>query len=94
MVLNKSDVESALVSKGFTKKESHHHFFVYVTSEGKFSTIFTKTSHSPKHKVLSKPIESMMAKQCKLSNSEFRSFVECTLSQNQYETLLKKNGHI
>jgi hypothetical protein len=43
MPRDKRKVEEALIQKGFERKEGDHHFFVYVTSQGKKSSVRTKT---------------------------------------------------
>ncbi len=35
-----------------------------------------------------------MAKDCRLTNQEFERLIDCPLSQEQYENLLKDRGHI
>lgn len=60
----KSLVEASLKKKGFRTSETHHHYFIYRTLDGKKSTIRTKTSHTPKMKDLPDPLLGQMAKQC------------------------------
>ena len=89
----KSKVESALKLKGFKEREGDHHYFVYVTIEGKITTIKTKTSHTKKMKDIGDNLLSQMAKQCHLDNkSEFLKLVDCQLSQDDYEKKLRQKN--
>lgn len=92
MPRKKSQVESALKSKGFKQTEGDHHFFVYVTTEGKKTTVRTKTSHTPKMKDIPDNLLSQMARQCWLSKSDFLRLVDCPLDQEGYEKKLKARG--
>ncbi len=82
------DVQAALKSKGFqesTKKNrDHEYFFLYYN--GKKTNIFTKISHG-ESEIHDKNC-SLMAKQMKLSNSQFRDFVDCGLKLHEYLALL------
>ncbi|MCY7272280.1 MAG: hypothetical protein LH702_00685 [Phormidesmis sp. CAN_BIN44] len=94
MQRKKSQVESALKGKGFEQIEGDHHFFVYVTLDGKRTTIRTKTSHTPKVKDISDNLLSLMAKQCHLSKNAFLNLVDCSLDQDGYEKILNKDGKL
>ena len=48
MPLEKRVIEAALTGKGFTRREGDHHFFVYMTLQGRKSRVHTKTSHTPR----------------------------------------------
>ena len=92
MPRNKSKVESALKGKGFEQTEGDHHFFVYMTVEGKKTSVRTKTSHTPKMKDIPDNLLSQMAKQCKLSKNDFFRLLDCPLSREEYEAILKEQG--
>lgn len=89
---DKKAVESGLLPKGFQKTQTHHHYFVYWSRDGKKSQSKTKTSHSPKEKSLDDARIGEMAKQCALSKKEFMELIECPMGRDQYESLLKKRG--
>jgi predicted RNA binding protein YcfA (HicA-like mRNA interferase family) len=86
MPRDKREVEKALQSKGFVKKEGDHHYFVYHSIEGKKSSIFTKTSHTPKMRDIPDNLLAQMARQCKLTKGEFERLVDCPMSQTEYES--------
>lgn len=87
-------VESALKKKGFAQVESHHHYFVYVTKDGRKTRVKTKTSHSPKVRDLDDSLLGKMAKQCGLSRPEFLRLVDCPMGRDDYESRLSEAGEI
>jgi hypothetical protein len=89
MPRKKIDVESALKRKGFNQTEGDHHWFVYVTIEGEKTTSRTKTSHTQKMKDIPDNLLSQMARQCKLSKRDFLDLIDCPLSREAYEDILK-----
>lgn len=89
MPRDKSQVEKGLLNKGFQINETHHHYFIYYTQEGKKTTVKTKTSHTKKMKTISNDLLSQMAKQCGLTKSDFLDLIDCPLTQDKYEKILK-----
>lgn len=90
MPRKKSKVEAGLKNKGFEQTEGDHHFFVYVTLDGKKTTAKTKTSHTPKMKDIPDNILGAMARQCHLTKQEFLNLVDCPLNREKYEAILRK----
>jgi hypothetical protein len=90
MQRDKRKIESALLAKGFRNDETHHHYFIYWTTDGRQTTIKTRTSHTPKMKSIGEPLLGQMAKQCELKKSDFIDLVDCPLSQEQYEAILRQ----
>ncbi|MZP31303.1 hypothetical protein GTO91_16470 [Heliobacterium undosum] len=84
----KAKVEKSLLSKGFSRSENDHSYFVYVTKDGKRTTAKTKTSHTSKMKEIPSNILAQMAKQCHLQTQEFIDLVDCPLSRDRYEEIL------
>lgn len=87
-------VESALQAKGFRRRESHHSYFVYYTEAGAKTLVQTKTSHGKGGADIPNSLFGRMARQCKLRTADFRAFVECSLSQADYEALLISGDEI
>lgn len=85
MTRDRSDVEAALLKKGFRKDDSHHHFFIYWNLAGKKTVRRTKTSHGSSYKTLGDPLLKAMAKQVGLTKPKFIELVDCTLDQKGYE---------
>jgi len=88
MPRDRRDVESVLQNKGFRRKENDHHRFLYFNLAGLKTQVFTKTSHNEKQ--ISDSLLSMMAKQCRVTNKQFASLLDCSLDQNGYEVELRR----
>ena len=85
-------IESALVKKGFVKSQGDHHYFTYQTIGGLITPIKTKTSYSPKHKSIGDSLLGMMCRQCRLNTQKFLELIDCPMTREQYETILKDAG--
>lgn len=94
MPRQKRDIEAALLAKGFVREEGHHHFFVYITKEGKKSRARTKTSHTTRMKDVPDNLLSQMAWQCKLTKPQFLELVDCPMSREAYEEALAVRGEL
>jgi hypothetical protein len=94
MPLDRSDVESALLLKGFTLSETHHKFFTYHTTQGKKTHINTHTSHGTGYKNLGDDLVKAMSRQCGLTMPQFKQLVSCTLDRNAYQQILVQAGKI
>jgi hypothetical protein len=90
MTRDRKNVEAALLKKGFTETQGDHHYFVYISLEGKKSMARTKTSHSPKAKTLGDDLLKLMSGQCRLQKSQFLDLVDCPLTREKYEEILKE----
>ena len=91
MPLKRGEVTAALVSKGFVLREGDHSHYTYHTERGMRTSVRTKTSHGRKNVDIDDGLLSRMAKQCRLSNRQFREFVDCSLSRHDYESALVAN---
>lgn len=94
MPLERRDIEAALVKKGFRASEGDHRYFTYHTSTGQKTSVWTKTSHGSGNRTLSDKLVGSMARQCGLTNAQFREFVACPLSQTEMENILIGGGRI
>ena len=94
MPLDRRNVEASLLAKGFKKVEGDHSFFIFHDKNGKKSPVRTKTSHGTSSKQLDDSLVSMMAKQCRLTNKDFKDLVNCPLSRQAYEGKLAELGAI
>lgn len=92
-VKSKREVESALKKKGFQQDEGDHHWFIYWTAEGKKSTVRTKTSHGST-KDLGEGLLKEMARQLRISKTQFIDLVDCPMQREEYEILLERSGHL
>jgi hypothetical protein len=79
-------VGSALERKGMTPHESHH--TMYKKQIDGVTTLVTRISHGMD--TIGDTIAVRMAKQCALQLREFWALVECTLSEEEWETLVRE----
>ena len=85
-------VRGALISKGMDPDENHHHM-LRKKVDG-VTTLVTRMSHDDKE--ISGTIARLMAHQCALHPAEFWDLVNCPLSKEDWEKLIKKrcvDGH-
>jgi len=88
------DVEAALLKKGFQKLDKHnpdHNYFLFF-HKGLKTSILTKISHGERE--LRDTLCSIVAKQIRLTNSQFRDFVNCSLEHAHYVKILTDARHI
>jgi hypothetical protein len=84
--LQAGDVEAALVAKGMTRDESHHHMFKKDVAG--VTTLVTRTSHSGAQ--IGDDLAKRMANQCCLQLREFKELVDCSLTESQWDTLVSQ----
>jgi|ADurb_Gel_01_Slu_FD_contig_31_1901413_length_1610_multi_5_in_0_out_0_2 hypothetical protein len=91
---SKVKIIGSLEKKGFraTRMKKHTHY-VYFDLHNNPSVINTSVSHGSK-KDFGPPIISFMAKELKLSNHQFCQFIDCDISQEQYESILKSSNFL
>ena len=87
----RKDVESALSQKGFVLQDDGDHRYYHFCFQGR-RVARTKVSHGTKYKDLADDLLVAMAKQCRLTKSNFLDLVDCHLTQDGYETRLKEQG--
>jgi hypothetical protein len=92
MPRKQADIEKGLKAKGFSLGTGDHNYFLYVTKAGKKTAVFTKTSHGSKE--ISDNLLAKMARQVKLSRSEFDLLVDCPLDRDAYEKKLAAQNYI
>jgi len=91
---NRRAVEASLQSKGFVPTQGDHHYFVYITRDGRKTRARTKTSHSPKVRDIADNLLGQMARQCMLPKNEFLRLVDCPMDRDDYERRLIDKGEI
>jgi predicted RNA binding protein YcfA (HicA-like mRNA interferase family) len=77
------DVKKALKSKGFTEGKSKDIRYIYYRTDGKKSRISTMISHSADE--ISENLLGKMSRQMEITRDDLELFVECTLTQLEYE---------
>jgi hypothetical protein len=93
MPKDKRDVETGLLNKGFQQQPGDHNYFVYVALDGKKALVKTKTSHGRGFDI-SDSLLGMMARQCALPRAQFLKLIECPLSREDYEVVLRREGKL
>lgn len=86
------EVQRSLLDKGFRAKEGDHSFYLYWSTVGKKTAVFTKTSHGARE--IGESLLGRMARQCKLSRADFDRLVDCPLSRDAYEAKLIASGDV
>lgn len=93
MSRDRETIKDSLERKGFNLKSGGDHFrFNYISKSGFKTPVNTKLSHGTKYKTIYDNILGLMAKQCRLSKSDFLNLIDCPLSRDEYEEKLKKQG--
>mgnify|MGYP001767489068 FL=1 len=94
MAKDKRDVEAGLRNKGFQQQpRGDHNYFVYVALNGKKALAKTKTSHGRGFDI-DDSLLGKMAQQCILTRPQFLKLIECPLSREAYEVILRQEGKL
>jgi len=88
-----SRIKSALVKKGFVETSgANHDKYIYYTQEGKKTSVFTFFSRGSSLKEYGESLLGPMRLQLKINKDQFSGLINCPLSQNNYEDILKSQG--
>ena len=83
-------IDSGLCRKGFVKDDRKHRVYIYETINGQKSATQTMMSHSNRGSSdISDYLIAAMAGQCGLTKSDFIRLIECPLSRDEYEEILR-----
>ena len=85
--LQSKNIEAALLAKGFGRKNSGHRVLHYYRA-GRKTHITTWLSHSSQ-KDVDKTLVAVMARQCRLTKSQFESLVDCSMTGSDYYDALR-----
>lgn len=92
MVFKAREVAASLCGKGFqvdSKRDHRYYFFYY---DGKKSSIQTKISHNAVE--IDDYLCSAMSRQIRLTRPQFKNFVECPLTGEEYLKLMIEAKHV
>lgn len=93
--LPRRNIEKAFQQKGLVPEEVAGHRKWILLYDGKYTTIFTKVSRSPKHKVIDDTGLGKMSRQLRFRMlHDFKDFVECSITYKMYLELLKEQNYI
>lgn len=81
-------VRKALVDKGMTADSTTHHVLLRKKLEG-VTTVITKISHS--HSEVGDTMAGLMARQCRLTQSQFWQLIDCTLDEDGWNALIRQS---
>ena len=84
----RKNVEANLLRKGFALDERDHRCYIF-TFEDRIVAM-TKVSLGTQYKDLGNDLIGKMARQCHLTKDQFLELVDCTMSQQDYETSLRE----
>ena len=83
-------IDSGLCRKGFVKDDRNHRVYTYETINGQKSTTQTMMSHSNRESSdIHDNLVAAMARQCGLTKSDFIKLIQCPLSRDEYEKILR-----
>jgi len=80
------DIREALKTKGFHEAKDRDHCYYFLYHNGKKSAVHTKISHGERE--IRAPLLSVMARQLKITRTQFSELVICNLKGEQYTALL------
>lgn len=90
MQIDRKEIESSLVAKGFVKDDSHHRYF-YHEVKGKRTGISTHTSHGSDYKTYRDNLLGLIKKQLRLDAlSQVADLFKCPMTGDDYNKILKK----
>ena len=81
-----------LQQKGFKEETDRDHVYYFFFRQGKKTIISTKISHNEKD--LTDDLCKFMARQTKLTLTQFRSLIECAMTPEMYLDHLIKANHL
>lgn len=83
-------IRSALTGKGFERSEGGPHEMYSMRVDGKI-VVSTNMSRGSSHEEIGKKLLSQMAKQLHMSNRQFRDYLDCKYSYEDYYNYIKEN---
>ena len=87
--LERRQVERSLPRKGFDRENREKHvFFVHRNGDGQKTGIQTFVSRGTDYKSLGPSLVGTMARQCRLTSSQFIELVNCTITGDEYDCLV------
>ncbi len=92
MQIDRKDIEAALRTKGFVEDGGDHKYFHHEVN-GKRTGVSTFTSRGSGYKVYGVQLLGLMKKQLRLNNmKQVKDFLECPMSETQYNSILREKG--
>jgi len=93
--VERRQLERNLPRKGFVRQADRHHIYFKHQVAGRFSSVYTKVSHSPKMRDIDTGILTAIRKQLRLDNTaQVVDLVNCPMDEHQYNEILRRKGII
>lgn len=93
MRIERSQIKHALTSKGFVETSgSDHDKYIYYSQEGKKTQIITVLSRGSSYKDYNDSLLGRMTHQLKINKAQLIDLINCPLTRDGYEGLLKSRG--
>ena len=89
-----SDIESALMKKGFEKRDGAKHTIFTYRHQGLTTPIFIKLSRGSGYKNIGDSLLAQISKQVRLTKQHFLRLVDCPMSAEEYKNVLRSSGFI
>ena len=93
MPLKARVLERGLLRKGFRVVESRHRQYRYYTVNGSRTNVQTLTSHGSDRDIGDHRL-GQMARQLNLTRRQFDQLIDCSLSQADFEAMMRRGGFI
>jgi hypothetical protein len=84
------DIDVALCKKGFRREADGDHVCYLLTD----SKVQTKVSHGAMGDTIGANLMSRMSRQLHLTKKQFLDLVDCTLDEDGYREILRKEGFV
>lgn len=89
MSSDRRKVLKSIEKKGFTRVREGKHIILKFFLDGEPTLIRTLLSHGTNHRTVSSGLLSQMARQCKLNSKQFKDLIECSLTKQEYEFIVR-----
>ena len=93
MSIEREDIRYALTHKGFQEgRRARDHDFYWLVVNGKRTAVFTKLSTGTGHRTYRDGLVKKVAAQVKLTVPQFKQYVSCSMSHDEYLRVLRERG--
>ena len=87
------EIDVALRKKGFRRDlDGKHIWYYFQDGRGEDSGVKIMISHGVMGKTLGTPLISLMARQIHISKTQLLDFIDCSMSESEYRTILQDQG--
>ena len=95
MPRDRTDILASLTSKGFELKQGKRdHDVLFFKQDGLIQAVFTRVSRGSQYKTIDDSLLGRMSRQLKISRRQFDDLVDCPMTAEDYQEVLRDNGVI